>query len=375
MNLLETARRCELYGMKMHQAKDIEGVELNIAVAHMGIAVFQGITRINTFSWAKIRKLSFKRKRFLVKLHPEGYVSEYFSSSGIMNLMNSKSFANSRQLRQTSNETFSLTSFHRNRVITRIQLSSFLSRATNAKTSGRNVSRITVSSDAQRYRIHRGARHAFYRAEAPSGKSSLLRCQSPSHRANLFFLSLAHKQIQRQNAEANRRVCAWQLREASRLPKVSEAIHSIRNICCYFSSNHPIINSCNWNAEQIFEKKKKLHETFGICVFNLLISNVAFFSSFICFRIELNPCPPPPITSKRKFTISVDCCFWVFLMSFHHFVWLWFDLHLFSFNVARLLSYVFTCVFILSLSHPCLQIILLRDTQQLSNLIGNYRFS
>lgn len=72
--MLETARRCELYGMKMHVAKDIEGVPLNLAVAHMGIAVFQGITRINTFSWAKIRKISFKRKRFLVKLHPEGYV-------------------------------------------------------------------------------------------------------------------------------------------------------------------------------------------------------------------------------------------------------------------------------------------------------------
>lgn len=74
LNLLETARRCELYGMKMHPSKDVEGVPLNLAVANMGIAVFQGITRINTFSWAKIRKISFKRKRFLIKLHPEGYV-------------------------------------------------------------------------------------------------------------------------------------------------------------------------------------------------------------------------------------------------------------------------------------------------------------
>ncbi|XP_070498846.1 FERM, ARHGEF and pleckstrin domain-containing protein 2-like [Chironomus tepperi] len=73
LNLLETARRCELYGMKMHAAKDHEGVPLNLSVAHFGIAVFQGITRINTFSWAKIRKLSFKRKKFLIKLHPEGY--------------------------------------------------------------------------------------------------------------------------------------------------------------------------------------------------------------------------------------------------------------------------------------------------------------
>ncbi|XP_041974284.1 FERM, ARHGEF and pleckstrin domain-containing protein 2 isoform X2 [Aricia agestis] len=73
LNLLETARRCELYGIKMHAAKDNEGVALNLAVAHMGIVVFQHYTKINTFSWAKIRKISFKRKKFLIKLHPEGY--------------------------------------------------------------------------------------------------------------------------------------------------------------------------------------------------------------------------------------------------------------------------------------------------------------
>ncbi|XP_023243661.1 FERM, ARHGEF and pleckstrin domain-containing protein 1-like [Centruroides sculpturatus] len=73
LNLLETARRCELYGIKMTSAKDHEGVPLNLAVAHMGVLVFQNFTKINTFSWAKIRKLSFKRKRFLIKLHPEGY--------------------------------------------------------------------------------------------------------------------------------------------------------------------------------------------------------------------------------------------------------------------------------------------------------------
>lgn len=74
LNLLESARRCEFYGIKMHSSKDHEGTPLNLAVAHMGIAVFQGMTRINTFSWAKIRKLSFKRKKFLIKLHHEGFV-------------------------------------------------------------------------------------------------------------------------------------------------------------------------------------------------------------------------------------------------------------------------------------------------------------
>lgn len=36
---------------------------------------FQGTTKINTFNWSKVRKLSFKRKRFLIKLHPEVHVS------------------------------------------------------------------------------------------------------------------------------------------------------------------------------------------------------------------------------------------------------------------------------------------------------------
>ncbi len=48
---------------------------MNLAVAHLGVLVFQNFSKINTFSWAKIRKLSFKRKKFLIKLHPDGYVS------------------------------------------------------------------------------------------------------------------------------------------------------------------------------------------------------------------------------------------------------------------------------------------------------------
>lgn len=56
-------------------SQDHESVPLNLAVAHMGVLVYQNYTKINTFSWAKIRKLSFKRKKFLIKLHPEGYVS------------------------------------------------------------------------------------------------------------------------------------------------------------------------------------------------------------------------------------------------------------------------------------------------------------
>ncbi|KAM3850243.1 FERM, ARHGEF and pleckstrin domain-containing protein 2 [Diretmus argenteus] len=69
--VLEIARKLDMYGVRFHPAADREGTKINLAVAHMGLQVFQGNTKINTFNWSKIRKLSFKRKRFLIKLHPE----------------------------------------------------------------------------------------------------------------------------------------------------------------------------------------------------------------------------------------------------------------------------------------------------------------
>ncbi|KAM4537123.1 FERM domain-containing protein 7 [Odontesthes bonariensis] len=69
IHLLEVARKLEMYGIRPHPAHDGEGMRINLAVTHSGVLVFQGNTKINTFSWAKIRKLSFKRKHFLIKLH------------------------------------------------------------------------------------------------------------------------------------------------------------------------------------------------------------------------------------------------------------------------------------------------------------------
>uniref|UniRef100_A0A8D0CLN3 FERM domain-containing protein n=1 Tax=Scleropages formosus TaxID=113540 RepID=A0A8D0CLN3_SCLFO len=75
VQLLEVARKLDMYGIRPHAAHDGEGMRLNLAVTHMGVLVFQGNTKINTFSWAKIRKLSFKRKHFLIKLHAKIEVS------------------------------------------------------------------------------------------------------------------------------------------------------------------------------------------------------------------------------------------------------------------------------------------------------------
>uniref|UniRef100_A0A8C6SX51 FERM, ARHGEF and pleckstrin domain-containing protein 1 n=1 Tax=Neogobius melanostomus TaxID=47308 RepID=A0A8C6SX51_9GOBI len=65
------ARRLEMYGIRVHAAKDREGTRLSLAVAHTGVLVFQGQNKINAFNWSKVRKLSFKRKRFLIKLRPD----------------------------------------------------------------------------------------------------------------------------------------------------------------------------------------------------------------------------------------------------------------------------------------------------------------
>ncbi|XP_036376568.1 FERM, ARHGEF and pleckstrin domain-containing protein 2 [Megalops cyprinoides] len=69
--VLEIARKLEMYGVRFHPAADREGTKINLSVSHTGLQVFQGNTKINTFNWSRIRKLSFKRKRFLIKLHPE----------------------------------------------------------------------------------------------------------------------------------------------------------------------------------------------------------------------------------------------------------------------------------------------------------------
>ncbi|XP_074962590.1 FERM domain-containing protein 7 isoform X1 [Phalacrocorax aristotelis] len=69
VQLLDVARKLEMYGIRLHPASDGEGTQINLAVTHMGVLVLRGNTKINTFNWSKIRKLSFKRKHFLIKLH------------------------------------------------------------------------------------------------------------------------------------------------------------------------------------------------------------------------------------------------------------------------------------------------------------------
>ncbi|KAF7229680.1 FERM domain-containing protein 7-like [Nothobranchius furzeri] len=81
IQLLEVARKLDMYGIRPHAAHDGEGMRINLAVTHSGVLVFQGNTKINTFSWAKIRKLSFKRKHFLIKLYDTVGVRTLFATT------------------------------------------------------------------------------------------------------------------------------------------------------------------------------------------------------------------------------------------------------------------------------------------------------
>ncbi|KAH8345782.1 hypothetical protein KR067_004321 [Drosophila pandora] len=70
-NYLEHAKRLELYGIDLHKATDSNGKELQLGVSAVGLLVFQHSLRVNTFSWSKMVKVSFKRKDFFIQLRRE----------------------------------------------------------------------------------------------------------------------------------------------------------------------------------------------------------------------------------------------------------------------------------------------------------------
>lgn len=70
-NFLEHAKRLEMYGISLHQGKDSSGRDIQLGVTSIGLVVFQERLKINTFSWSKIVKISFKRKQFFIQLRKE----------------------------------------------------------------------------------------------------------------------------------------------------------------------------------------------------------------------------------------------------------------------------------------------------------------
>ncbi len=75
MNFLEHAKRLEMYGIALHPGKDSHGRGIMLGVTCIGLVVFQNMIKINTFSWSKIVKISFKRKQFFIQLRREMHES------------------------------------------------------------------------------------------------------------------------------------------------------------------------------------------------------------------------------------------------------------------------------------------------------------
>lgn len=70
-NYLEHAKRLDMYGIDLHKATDSSNKDLQLGVTSIGLLVFQNNIRVNTFSWSKMVKVSFKRKDFFIQLRRE----------------------------------------------------------------------------------------------------------------------------------------------------------------------------------------------------------------------------------------------------------------------------------------------------------------
>ena len=91
-NFLEHAKRLEMYGISLHPGKDSNGRDIHLGVTCIGLVVFQNQVKINTFSWSKIVKISFKRKQFFIQLRKE--VSESYDTLLGFNLASYRSCKN-----------------------------------------------------------------------------------------------------------------------------------------------------------------------------------------------------------------------------------------------------------------------------------------
>ncbi|XP_043940875.1 protein 4.1-like isoform X10 [Protopterus annectens] len=81
LQFLENAKKLSMYGVDLHQAKDLEGVDILLGVCSSGLLVYKDKLRINRFPWPKVLKISYKRSSFFIKIRP-GEQEQYESTIG-----------------------------------------------------------------------------------------------------------------------------------------------------------------------------------------------------------------------------------------------------------------------------------------------------
>ncbi|XP_014432049.2 protein 4.1 isoform X17 [Pelodiscus sinensis] len=81
LEFLENAKKLSMYGVDLHQAKDLEGVDITLGVCSSGLLIYKDKLRINRFPWPKVLKISYKRSSFFIKIRP-GEQEQYESTIG-----------------------------------------------------------------------------------------------------------------------------------------------------------------------------------------------------------------------------------------------------------------------------------------------------
>uniref|UniRef100_A0A667XTY2 Protein 4.1 n=1 Tax=Myripristis murdjan TaxID=586833 RepID=A0A667XTY2_9TELE len=81
MMFLENAKKLAMYGLDLHQAKDLDGVDIMLGVCSSGLMVYKDKLRINRFPWPKVLKVSYKRSSFFIKIRPSE-LEQYESAIG-----------------------------------------------------------------------------------------------------------------------------------------------------------------------------------------------------------------------------------------------------------------------------------------------------
>uniref|UniRef100_A0A8K9UDV0 Protein 4.1 n=1 Tax=Oncorhynchus mykiss TaxID=8022 RepID=A0A8K9UDV0_ONCMY len=82
MAFLENAKKLAMYGVDLHQAKDLDGVDIMLGVCSGGLMVYKDKLRINRFPWPKVLKVSYKRSSFFIKIRPSEQLEHYESAIG-----------------------------------------------------------------------------------------------------------------------------------------------------------------------------------------------------------------------------------------------------------------------------------------------------
>uniref|UniRef100_A0A8D1B7R7 Protein 4.1 n=1 Tax=Sus scrofa TaxID=9823 RepID=A0A8D1B7R7_PIG len=81
LEFLENAKKLSMYGVDLHKAKDLEGVDIILGVCSSGLQIYRNKLRINRFPWPKVLKISYKRSSFFIKIRP-GEQEQYESTIG-----------------------------------------------------------------------------------------------------------------------------------------------------------------------------------------------------------------------------------------------------------------------------------------------------